>query len=209
MSTTFHDIMLLDCTVFNMATAPATQNGVDIVNGSDIKIIGGTYGNNGNAGIAITGAATDVQIIGVNLQPTYPGAPNLNTQKYALMLAAGSVPAGILVSGCDMIGYSASPVYVDPSVTPTDFFIVDCPGYNDRNTPLSATPVQLTGGVSASQCAPPYFGPSVISYLSSSPVTLTVFGQAITSNVFIVFLPSPYDEFSFSAVPTSFMWIGQ
>jgi hypothetical protein len=208
-STTFHDITLLDCTVFNMASAPATQNGVNIVNGSDVKIIGGTCSNNGYAGIAITGAATDVQVIGVNLQPSYPGAPSLNNQQYALALAAGSSPAGILVSGCDMTGYSGSAVYVDPSITPTDFFIVDCPGYNDRNTPLTATASQLMAGVSASQCTSPYFGPSVISYTSASPVMLTVFGQTIIASMGVIFLPSPYDEFSFNSVPTSFLWTGQ
>jgi hypothetical protein len=212
-STTFHDINLLDCTVFNMASAPAGQSGLNIVNGSDIKIIGGTYSNNssnGGAGIAITGSATDIQIIGANLTPNYPGAPHSNNQQYALMLAAGSSPAGVLVSGCDMAGYGTpGPVYVDPTSTPTYLFIVDCAGYNDQNTPLTATSGQLTSGVSASQSSPRYFGPSVISYTSTSPVMLTVFGQTITARMGIIFLPSPYDEFFFDSVPTSFLWTGQ
>ena len=69
--------------------------------------------------------------------------------------------------------------------------------------------VNLTSGVSASQSSPRYFGPSVISYTSTSPVMLTVFGQTITARMGIIFLPSPYDEFSFSSVPTSFLWTGQ
>jgi hypothetical protein len=215
-STTFHDITLLDCTIFNMAVAPNGQNGVNIVNGSDIKILGGTCSNNGGgsgasggAGIALTGSATDVQIIGVNLQPSYPGAPNSNTQTYAIAVASGAAPSGVLVSGCDMTGYSGSPVFIASSVTPTYFFIVDCPGYNDRNTPLSASPTQITSGVSASQASPRYFGPSVMSYSNPSPVTLTVFGVTITASTGIIFLPSSYDQFSFSAVPTSLLWSGQ
>lgn len=209
-----HDVTLLDCTVFNKAsTATSSQCGLSIGSGSDIKVIGGTYSNNGQqggAGIEITGLATDVQIIGANLQPSYPGTPQLNNQNYALMLVAGSNPSGILVSGCDMSGYEpSSPVFVDVSVNPTDFFIVNCLGYNDQNTPLAATPLQLLSGVSASRGSPRYFGPSVFSYFNHTAISLTVFGVTITASTGIIFLPSPYDVFSFDTVPTSYVWTGQ
>ncbi len=71
-----NDITLLECTVINMASSTILgQHGLDIVGDSNIKIIGGTYSNNsscGGAGIAITGACGDVQIIGANLQPSNP-----------------------------------------------------------------------------------------------------------------------------------------
>jgi hypothetical protein len=208
-----HDVTLLDCTVFNMASAASPQYGVDIVSGYDIKIIGGTYSNNGSsvgAGIAITGNPTDVQIIGVNLQPSYPGAPNTNYQQYALLLAAGSNPTGMLVLGCDMTGYgSAGPVYVDPGSSPTELLIINCAGYNDQNTLLNDNTAPIASPISASDCATPYFGPSVIAYISAGPVTLNVFGQAITASAGIIFLPSPYDGFYFSAEPLSFSWTGQ
>ena len=55
-----NDITFLDCTVFNAAaSATAAQHGLQIVGGTNIKVIGGTYSNNssaGGAGIAITGA---------------------------------------------------------------------------------------------------------------------------------------------------------
>jgi hypothetical protein len=207
-----HDVTLLDCTVFNMASAPSGQYGVNILTGYDIKIIGGTYSNNsssGGAGIAITGNPSDVQIIGVSLQPSYPGAPNTNYQQYALLLAPGSSPAGMLVSGCDMTGYGApGPVQVAGS-TPTDLFIIDCLGYNDQNSTLTASLPQLIAGVSASNCTTPYFGPSVIAYSNPAPVRLTVFGQTITASMAIIFLPSPYDEFSFNTAPLSFSWTGK
>jgi hypothetical protein len=178
------------------------------------QIIGGTYSNNSSslgAGIAITGSPTDVQIIGVNLQPSYPGAPNTNNQQYALLVAAGSSPAGVLVSGCDMTGYSSgSPVYVaSGGALASGLLIIDCPGYNDQDTPLTASSSQLTAGVSASTCMTPYFGPSVIAYSNPGPVMLTVFGQTITASMAIIFLPSPYDEFSFHTAPPSFSWTGK
>lgn len=205
-----NDIALIDCTVYNMAVAPllSAQHGLLITSGSNIRIIGGCYSNNGpggGAGIAITGACSDVQIIGANLQPTYPGSPNVNHQKYALLVSA-TLGGPVLVSGCDMSGYGGPPVNVTASQT--KLLITDCPGYNDQGTSLSATTAMLTGGVSAAGCSTPYFGPSVIIYLGAN--TLHVFGQAIASSFGVVYLPSPYDVFSFSpSPPSTFSWIGK
>lgn len=207
-----NDVTLLDCTVINMsATAPPNQYGLQIVGGSNIKVIGGTYSNNSisaGAGIAITGSPTDVQIIGANLQPSYPASPNVRSQEYGLLVTGN--PGAVLVSGCDMTGYTAMGTEaVRVSGTPTELVILDCRGYNDQNTPLSATASMLTAGVSAATSSSPYFGPSVVIY-SGSSVTLHVFGQMITSSFGIVFLPSPYDQFSFSpAPPTTFSWVGK
>lgn len=214
---TLHDVTLLNCTVLNMADASAIsgQYGLQISSGTDVKIIGGAYSNNshaGGAGIAITppvGAqVTDIQIINADLRPNYPAAPNQNSQQYALLVTNGSSLMSALVSGCDMTGYSpASPVSVSGS--PTYLLITDCPGYNDQNTSLTATTTQLTSGVSASSSSTPYYGPSVITYSSTAPVTLHVFGQAITASMGIIFLPNPYDSFYFSARPAIFSWTGK
>lgn len=208
-----HDITLLDCTVFCMASAITGQHGLSILGGMDIKVIGGTYSGNssgGGAGIAIVGASgiqiTDVQIIGANLRPSYPGSPN--SQQWALLITNGSSLSGALVSGCDMTGYvSGAPVSVSGS--PANLLIRDCPGYNDQNTTLMATTSQLTTGVSASSCNTPYYGPSVITYTSTAPVTLHIFGQTITASMGIIFLPNPYDSFYFSVRPGVFSWTGK
>lgn len=210
-----NDIALIDCTVYNMALAPllSSPHGLLIAGGSNIKIIGGTYSNNGpygGAGIAITGACEDVQIIGVNLQPSYPGAPNVNSQKYALLVSSSPTGA-VIVSGCDMTGYSLSPVSV--TAPQTKLFISDCPGYSDRNTSIQTTaPTSILGSSASSPGAggTPYFGPSVIIWSGTVTVTLHVFMQTITSNFGIVFLPSPYDSIYFSGgTPTHFSWIGK
>ncbi len=209
-----NDISLIDCTVFSMAQQPllGAQHGLVIAGGSGIKIIGGTFSNNGprgGAGIAIIGTCQDIQIIGANLQPSYPAAPNVNSQNYALLVSSSPTGA-VLVSGCDMTGYGGSPVSV--TAAQASLFIYDCPGYNDQNTPLSATTHMLETGVSAATSSNPYFGPSVIMYSGTAAVTLHAFGSTttITSSSGIVFLPSPYDSFYFTpAPPTTFTWIGK
>jgi hypothetical protein len=211
-NSTLNDVSLVDCTVANLALIPLTSGpyGLSIGEGSNIKIIGGTYSNNGpqgGAGIAITGPCSDVQIIGANLHPSYPGATNVNNQQYAL-LVSGSPSGPVLVSGCDMTGYSGSgPVHV--TGTPSELIITNCPGYNDQSTPLNHGVAPLAPGVSAAKCTTPYFGPSVFTYSNAQPVTLEVFGQAITASYGVIFLPSPYDNFYFTEPPSSFSWIGK
>jgi hypothetical protein len=205
---TLSDVTLLDCTVYNMAEAPGGQCGLVIASGNNIKIIGGTYSSNGpsgGAGIAITGAATNIQIIGANLQPSYGSSSNV--QQYALSITGG--PTNVLVSSCDMTGYSAGHA-VSVGAGATTLRIINCPGYNDINTHLTATPAQLTSNVSASIATNPYYGPSVIMYASTVPVTLHLFGQVISATYGVYFLPYATDNFHFSAMPNIFFtWIGK
>lgn len=195
---------------------------MDIVGGSNIKIIGGTYSNNsscGGAGIAITGACGDVQIVGANLQPSYPWTgttmgSSLNYQQYGLLVSGG--PTGrIYVSGCDLTGYTNTTPYVQQAVlvtgtAPYELLISNCPGYNDQNTSIRSTPPASTASASSPGAGgTPYFGPSVFIFSNSTAVSLYVFGQTISTSFGIVFLPSPCDSFSFTTAPTMFLWIGK
>ncbi len=215
------DITLLDCTVFNAAASSSgAQHGLQIVGGTGIKVIGGTYSNNsevGGAGVAITGPCGDVQIIGANLQPSYPWAgttkgPVLNNQQYGLLVTAP--PAGtVYVADCDLTGYTnGSPPQQAVSVTVSltrGLFIYNCPGYNDRGTTLNGNVPPTATTNNAATCSNPYFGSSVILFSSASPVTLHIFGQTITESFGVIFLPSPYDIFYFTGtLPTAFSWIG-
>ncbi len=218
-----NDITFLDCTVFNAAaSATAAQHGLQIAGGTNIKVIGGTYSNNssmGGAGIAITGACGNVEIIGANLQPSYPWAgttmgPVLNYQQYGLLVTAP--PAGVVyVADCDLTGYvnPTNPPQQAVSVTiplTSGLFIYNCPGYNDQGALLNKSMPPTTATNSAATCATPYFGPSVILFFNATPVTLHVFGQTITESFGIIFLPSPYDVFYFTGtLPTAFSWIGK
>lgn len=213
------DIALLDCTVFSGAVSANAQYGVQIAGGTNIRIIGGVYSNNGSmggAGIAVTGACGDVQIIAANLQSSYPWAGtvlNLNHQQYGLLVTSAPASTGtILVKDCDLYGYdpmmSQQAVHVTVPVT-RGLFIENCRGYNDVNTSLNmgAAPTVPTN---AAGCSTPYFGPSVIAFSSSTPVHLTIFGQTFTLSYGVFYLPSPYDTISFDMAPTAgFSWYGK
>lgn len=219
-----YDVTLFDCTVFNMAPSSGmTQHGLQITSGTNIKVIGGVYSNNsggatGGAGIAITGPCGDVQIIGANLQPSYPwvGSGSLSQQTYALLVSGG--PMGtVLVSDCDMSGYGSgvSPISVT-GTPPSKLLIYNCAGYNDQGFQVSTVPPTATTGVYAAEASLlgsgsiNYFGPSVVVYSHTSVVTLHAFGQTITQSFGIVFLPSPYDSIYFSGgTPSTFSWIGK
>lgn len=218
------DITLLDCTVFTMgSTTILGQHGLNIVGGSNIKIIGGTYSNNSSnagAGIAITGPCGDVQIIGANLQPTYPWAgttmgSSLNDQQYGLLVSGG--PTGtIYVSNCDLTGYTNTTPYVQQAVVvtgtaPHELLISNCPGYNDQSTSIQTTPPTSSASASSPGAGgTPYFGPSVFIFSNSSAVNLYMSGQTISTSFGIIYLPSPYDSFYFIMTgPTVFLWIGK
>jgi hypothetical protein len=207
---TLSDVTLLECTVFNMAGEIPGQCGLVIGKGTNIKVIGGTYSNNGpsgGAGIAITSTASNIQIIGANLQPSYPNAVTPANQQYALSITGN--PTNVLVSACDMTGYTSG-VPVNVAAGLASLRITNCAGYNTVNTLLVATPMQLTTSVSASVTANPYYGPSVIFYASTIPVTLHLFGQAFTATYGVFFLPYAYESFHFNAVPNIFFtWIGK
>jgi hypothetical protein len=49
----------------------------------------------------------------------------------------------------------------------------------------------------------------LIFFTNGTPVTLSVFGLNFTAAQGLMFLPSSYDVFSFSAVPTHFYWVGK
>jgi hypothetical protein len=216
------DVTLLDCTVYMMGNANysymAGQHGLEIMGGTNIKVLGGTYSNNNpasGAGIAITGTCGDVQIIGANLQPSYANGTSGSTtqcQAYGLLVTSNPAPnMTILVRDCDMRGYDpmlpcgTSPVYT--SDVTRGLYVYDCLGYNDQNAPLTAT--SLTSPSMAATCSTPYFGPSIITFTNSSPVTLNVDGYVVTLSFGVVFLASPYDSFFFNTAPHGFTWFGK
>jgi hypothetical protein len=217
------DITLLDCTVINFAANSSAQHGLQITGGSNIKIIGGTYCNNGSgggAGIAITGNyCGDLQIIGANLQPSYPWASATdpasgNNQTYGLLVSGSPTTGTILVADCDLTGYSPAGNAVSVTGNPNRLLVYNCPGYNDQGTTIStvaptsdtyAAKASLLGGASID-----YFGPSVFFFFSNATaVQLHISGQTIQLTYGLIFLPSPYDGFHFTGSPSVFSWFGK
>ncbi len=216
------DITLIDCTVINFAANTSVQHGLEITGGTNIKVIGGTYCNNGSgggAGIAITGNyCGDIQIIGANLQPNYPWAgatvpASGNNQTYGLLVSGSPSSGTILVSDCDLTGYSPSSNAVSVTGTPYRLLIYDCPGYNDRGTAISTSaPTSSIYAADAGMIGSgsiDYFGPSVFFFSNTTAVQLHISGQTILLTYGVIFLPSPYDSFYFTPAPSIFSWTGK
>ncbi len=201
-----------DIELDNLTIYQGLGHGLEINTGQNIRVIGGMYSGNGtaSAGVAITGACGDVTILGANLRPKYDNAQNVRSQLYALEVS-GSPAGTVTVDSCDMYGYSGSPVSVTGAIASNGLFITNCHGYNDVGTALNGgvPPVGSGQAVSAATCSTPYFGPSLFMFTNSTPVTVYVFGQGISMNSGIIFLPSPYDSFYFSGAPLVFQWIGK
>lgn len=216
-----NDIEFRNCTVYSDSSTPqAGQYCYEITSGENIRIIGGTIGNagasgQGGAGIAITaptggGGPGRITILGVDLSAKYPHADNVHAQQYALLISA-SLQDVVTVEDCKMAGYedNGNPVSVTGEANEY-LYIRNCQGYNDLNTPLNHGVAPLGPGFTrAATCTTPYFGPSLISFSNSSPVSLNIFGAAITRSAGVFYLPSPYDGFFFETVPSFFSWVGK
>jgi hypothetical protein len=113
--------------------------GMNIMGGTNIEILGGYYSCNGTvtgaepysqSGIAITGAASGLRIIGAacnnsvyNLNATPPGfAPA--TQVYGVFVGYGA--SGVRIFGCDLTGYTltgTAGVHITGSTTAPRMFL--------------------------------------------------------------------------------------
>lgn len=217
------DIEISNCTVTTIQNAgiqPSNAYGLQINGGENIRILGGMFSNfspTGGAGIAITGAVGNTQIIGCNLRPSYPNAPHSYSQQYAL-LVSGSPADTVVVDSCDMGGGYSSPVLVSGTITSGTLFITNCHGYNDLNTPIAPSAPTASGGASAATASSitggiDYYGPSLVIFTNgSSTLTFTVNGVASTvpKNAFVTcYIASPYDVIKFSATPAQFAWLGK
>lgn len=83
-----------------------TGNGLEIQQGQNIQVIGGSYsgnGSDGGAGIAITGAATEVQIDGVSC--VGPSEASTLVQQFGIAITAGQ---DIQITGSDCSGTGSS-----------------------------------------------------------------------------------------------------
>lgn len=181
-------------------------SGLLITGGQNLQVIGGTYSGNGShsPGIQMSGTPAYVSLVGVDMSATYPGEA---AQQNALLVAGNTT--SVLVKSCTMFGYSAPPVSVT-TLPQSTLAIKDVAGYNDQNTPLNGGAAP-TSALSASNCATPYFGPSVVTFSNTPPVTVTVTinGEPYSMSSGSIYLALPTDTIKFSAAPSTFTWIGK
>jgi hypothetical protein len=100
---------------------PAPYYGLEISGGQNIQVTGGDYSGNGGGGIAILGAATEIQITGANcVGLSYAGAATATTQMYGIYATAGQ---DIQIVGVNCSGNGTSSeaqgagIYLDPETT--------------------------------------------------------------------------------------------
>lgn len=217
------DIEFTNCSVIN-AQDHSTLNcyGYNIVGGDSIRILGGNVCNMGATGGAniVVGGANNVSIIGVRLQPGVPaainGVPNSPSQ-YAVLI--NGTPGGkCLISDCIMTGYSGSPISVTGTINQAVLFVINCPGYNDQNTPINTvanigTAAQQSYNQTANS-GTSYYGPSYVLYTANAGGgTLKISGGAAftlaANQTGSFFLNSPYDSFQFSLAPAAIQWYGK
>ena len=95
----------IDTVIFDSCTSKTSvDHGLQIAGGQNIQILGGVYSGNTTAGIAITGSAQEIQIIGANcLGPSQGGYGQGATgaQKYGIYITSGS---DIQIVGVDCSG---------------------------------------------------------------------------------------------------------
>lgn len=97
----YDTIRFTGCTAEGFATY-----GIQINCGQNLQINGGSYSGNGTAGIAIVGAATEVQITGANCIGAAPGA----TQQYGIYIAVGQ---DLQIVGANCSGNAFAGIAID------------------------------------------------------------------------------------------------
>ena len=177
--------------------------GLQVSGGQNIQVIGGTYAGNGanHAGIAITGTAKNVSMVGVDQPATYPGA---TAQKAALHVSGN--PTSVLSKDCTMLGYSGSPLDITGS---PPLLVINAAGYNDVNTRLNAGDAPQTP-TSASTSTTPYFGPSSVNFAHSKELKVHISGKGYMMKFGSLYLPRPLDSIYFEPEkPSDCAWLGK
>jgi hypothetical protein len=211
------DIEFLNCTVYSdTATPQSSQYCYQITSGNNIRIIGGTASNaggptSGGAGVAITpptggGGPGRITILGVDLSAKYNNAHNVHAQQFALYISATPSDT-ITVEDCKMTGYSASPVYVTGTIGTGLLYITKCEGYNDQDTPINGGSAPITTGTD-SAAKNGYYGPSLLTFYNSTPISVTVNGVAFSMSTGSFYL-GPYDTILFASAPHTSSWTGE
>jgi len=207
------EIFLNNCMVINWSLA-----GVLINQASQVVITGGRYGSNASGtgstygGITISQPAADVTISGADLTPQALG-DSFPTQLHAIAITAA--PNRLYVRGCNMTGYSGSPLSLTSPSPVTAVEITDCAGYNDQGTIVSTTAPSPSGtqfNGTFSGFTTPYFGP-VTFYVRSGTGTITHIklngiDTMLTSGAFSVGPGAWKAEIDYTGTGLNFLMIG-
>ena len=199
-------VFLRDCMSYGFENA-----GVNIVSGKAITISGGKYSSNGSspltpslgAGIAVTGAASQVRIIGADCSGVYDFVGT--TQPYGV--AVSGSPSNVLVTGCDLTANQTGPLYAS---SPGTLEVTNCMGYNDQGTVLQSTPPQPSGTFynhsSWPNVAQGWYGPVTFYVKGAGAVTIDSNDTYLTDGAYTI---SPGESASIAGTATRFLAIGK
>jgi hypothetical protein len=172
------------------------SDGLSILDGDDIQIIGGFYGTSDNpngrssvgSGIAVAAAASDVRIVGASCQ---------SNAYYGISLGAAT---RVRVSDCDLRLNSLGAV---ENIGNGQF--TNCEGVNPRGTGVT-TPAVPASTVTATNT----FGVNCMVYVTGGTVTAVSVGetQVFASSNVVVFVPAGVTvAVTYSVAPT-WVWLG-
>jgi hypothetical protein len=183
-NTNVEGIFIADCQAYGYGNA-----GMLIIRGQSIHVNGGKYSSNGTAplapidgaGVAITGSCDQVRITGADCSGVFDFlAPSPPVQPYGVSVYDGA--SNVLVADCDLTGNATKPIYVPTSGT--DVRVVNCVGYNDQGTLLSAP---IPSGTFYNYTFNGYYGPItfyVSGGVSSNRVTIGSLNTGLATGAF-------------------------
>lgn len=214
--------------------------GLEIQGGTNIEVQGGEYASNGRgsadldrSGISIAGATSShIRVVGASCAGTAIG---LAAQDYGIRVFDGA--RHVLIRSCDISGNAAYGLFIgkgSQGIDPSHVFVSDCdltentngaiesavepganvqvvkcPGYNDLNTRLNGGAAP-TGALSAAECSPPYFGPSLANFAHDKELNVHISGKAYMMKFGSLYLARALDRIYFEhEAPSNFAWLGK
>lgn len=191
-------------------------DGFEFNRGQNLRITSGFIAGNGTtaAGFAITGAAGDCTLNDVGMIPSFTGALNLQSQKYAMRIAAGAGYVGsATVRGCNWTGYTPSitpndgngPLFVGAGGIGTGTLRVNLTkGYNDLiGLSIGVAP---TTGSPASAASRGFWGPTRLSAQGPTQFYLNGVTRNLAAGGSFSITLDPYDMVGLGGSPTNVTW---
>jgi hypothetical protein len=190
--------------------------GMQINGGTNIEILGGFYSCNGTqsesppsnlqAGIAISGGANGIRIIGVACNNSIPG--ERDSQQYGISVEgvlSPPTPPGVLVRGCDLTGNLTGALDVYEF---SELQVTNCAGYNDQ-AKILATILPGVPTITISNVHYGYYGPFAFYVSGGVGVTIAVDGHVtgLSSGGFVL-APGETATLSMTSVP-AFLAVGK
>lgn len=164
------DILFQNCMCYGW-----NGSGLEINAGENIEVNGGRFGScslssgSSGGGIAITGAAANVTIEGVDCTGKVPTWPK---QPYGISISAPAI--GLYIADCNLTNNQLGATYLND--VGTDLQIVNCAGYNDLGTVVASS--APSSGTPFSGTSLGYFGPVV--FYANSTLIGTINGITIS-----------------------------